>query len=121
MIRIILLSTLVFMLFYCGSCSQYHMEGEIQVDRTEIKVNDTLILRGFSTDTLYESRHVNWDVTAYDEQGAFIRAYLEKTDTCEYTAVFVPDQPGEYTIDLLLYYKSTSAQPGASVVISVTE
>ncbi|PLX07880.1 MAG: hypothetical protein C0596_09065 [Marinilabiliales bacterium] len=94
-------------LFYCGTCNQEKVDGEIKMETQEISVGDTLVLEAEIYDKEKELKSIMWDVDSADNV-ILISPVYEDGDSTEYKALFIPLKPGEYNVLLSCFYKQTN-------------
>ncbi len=120
MIKVLLFSIPVILLFWAGSCSSYHIEGYIEADKTEANVNEIVLLEAVVTDqvTPYD---VLWSIETNFETASLVSPVVFNADTTAYKAMFSASQPGEYDVSVTFLYKNTGPKPSDKITIKVVE
>ena len=117
MIKIILFCLTVFILFYAGSCSSYHVEGFIKTDRNEIGIQDTLYMEAVVTDKV-KPFDVMWDIYPLDSDAEIICPIPNDPEN-RFSALFIPRDTGEYQITIRFLYKNTAPRASDTVFLIV--
>lgn len=115
-----LLASMCFLFLTSGSCSHLHIDGYIEYDKDEISVNDSLFLTAVVTDEV-QPRKVLWDFVPVGTDSKLISPFPENSNGNKYNAVFIPSEPGGFTIYLRFFYKSTSPSVSDSLYIMVKD
>ncbi len=117
-LKIKLLLVFISLFLYAGSCSRYHIEGYIEIDRNEIGVNDTLYMRAVVTDEV-EPFDVSWYLHPNSEDAELIYPRPGDETESKYEAIFLASEPGNYNVSVVFLYKNTAPQPSDTISINV--
>lgn len=114
----VLFTVVVFLLFYAGSCSRYHIEGYIDADRNEIGVNDTLYMEAVVTDEV-EPYDVLWSMAPANEEADVVSPLPDDPEESEYNAFFVARKAGDYRVFITFLYKNTAPKDSDTLFVKV--
>lgn len=119
-LKFILFVLTTFLFLYAGSCSSYHIDGYIETSKTEIYVNEPILLEAVVTDEVTPF-DVLWGYYPDSDSVKFLSPVVFNNDTTKYKAWFSSSEPGDYTIYLTFLYKNTGPKPSDTLVITVQE